>query len=71
MFDMVIKFRNAPSLFKRLAVGAVVSSPSGKRYMKVRVGQHTYWAPSVPTVKCVYTDSEMLERINDDWEVWL
>lgn len=68
---MIIELRDAQMPFERLPVGAVLSDPSGRRYMKVRIGSHSYWAPSAPTVKGSYTDEEIRGRAGADWVVWL
>lgn len=67
----IIAFKDTPVPFNRLAPGAVLSDPGGRRYMKMMLENHTYWAPSVPTDKGVYTDKEMRDHVKDDWEVWL
>ena len=68
---MIVELRDAPMPFERLPVGAVLSDPSGRRYMKITIGGHLYWAPSVPTVKGSYTDKEIRSRAGADWVVWL
>lgn len=67
----VVRLKDSSVPFERLPVGAVLSDPSGRRYMKITIGGHSYWAPSAPTVKGSYTDKEMRGRVEDDWEVWL
>lgn len=59
--------------FDRFAVGTVLSDPRGRRYMKIMIGGHTFWAPSIPTAKGAYTDKEMRAFMQgcNDWEVWL
>ena len=69
--NRIIAFKDSPVLFNRLAPGAVLSDPRGRRYMKMMLENHAYWAPSVPVDKGVYADKEMRERVKDGGEVWL
>lgn len=69
--NRTIAFKDSPVPFNRLAPGAVLSDPRGGRYMKMMLEDRTYWVPSVPTDKGVYTDKEMRDRAKDDWEAWL
>lgn len=67
----IFAFKDAPVAFDRFAVGTVLSDPRGRRYMKIELANHYYWTPSVRMGKGAYTDKEIRERVEDDWEVWL
>ena len=67
----IFAFKDAPVPFDRFAVGTVLSDPRGRRYMKIELANHYYWAPSARTDKGAYTDKEMRDHVEDDWEVWL
>lgn len=67
----VLSLKDCPVPFDRLAVGTVLSNPRGKRFMKVMLGNHSYWVPSVLISKTTWTDKEMRGIAEDDWEVWL
>ena len=63
--------KDSPVPFERLAVGAVLSNPRGRRFMKIMLGNHSYWVPSVLISKTAWTDKEMRGIAEYDWEVRL
>lgn len=66
-----MSLKNSPVPFERLAVGAVLSDPRGRRFMKIMIGDHSYWVSSVLLSKTTWTDREIRGIAEDDWEVWL
>ena len=66
-----MRLKDSPVPFERLAVGSVLSNPRGRRFMKIMLGNRSYWVPSVLVSKTTWTDEEMLGNVEDDWEVWL
>ncbi len=69
--SVVVALKDSPVPYDRLAVGAVLSDPRGRRYMKIMLGGLFCWALSVPASKGAYTDTQMRDLVEDDWEVWL
>lgn len=67
----VMRLKDSPVPFERLAVGAVLSDPMGERFMKIMLGNHFYWTSSTVVLGGSYTDKKMRECVEDDWEVWL
>lgn len=68
---MIIKFSEVVVPFENLSIGTVIGDGKGRRYMKIAITSSGSWVPSRPTTKGSLTNSEMRDKVEPNWHVWL